>query len=244
MGNETPSPSRTEELKRQAFGFDEHPLTHFRNLSAAEIEAHPGIGPKFRERIQAALAELSELTGEDYHTPKPPPPVVADGVAEPVAPGTAGPTVLLLVLVLVAIIVAAVMFGRTGRMTEQQQAEFEQAKETAVTAGQVLGVIGAAAGREAMAHATNAYQFAHEGEFGSAREHLAYAGAALKTMQNAASSAAPGIDPDRLNAAQSAVMAASDSLRLDQPQTQEQVLAAVRRAVVAVGALQPEEVKN
>lgn len=70
MASDPQQPPRTiEELESLRFGFDDLPLDHFRGLSAEEIEAHDGIGPKFRQRIQAALAELDAQRGDPSPEP-------------------------------------------------------------------------------------------------------------------------------------------------------------------------------
>lgn len=247
MDVDSQNPSRIDELRSLTFGFDELPLEHFRGMTAAEIEAHPGIGPKYRERIQAALAELSSLTGEDYgaRDDSSPAPATESAHLEPVSPGTSGPLAVLGVVVVVALIaVLAVLFATKG-LSRQQQEELSRAKTEVGTARHVLFTIGSSSAQQALGHATDVFRKAQEGNYGDARQHLAYVRAALETVEEAGSLALTDVTArQRVALAKQAADEAETALLLSQPLTHEQVLSAVNALVQAVNALGGDEVKD
>ncbi|MBI2301192.1 MAG: hypothetical protein HYU66_19970 [Armatimonadetes bacterium] len=238
MAGDSQSPSRVDELKALTFGFDEHPLEHFRGMTDAEIQAHPGIGPKYRQRIQAALAELAELTGVPNE-----PPAAAAAPLEPVAPGTSGPLTLVMVLILAAIVVVGFLVATRGTNPETRQ-ELADLKESDARARQTFRVIATDASRAALGHAVTAYKCASEGNLGLGRLELVDVEVALQAVRNAAQLGGDVALPGRLAAAEAATREADEVLRLRAPQSQDQVVVAVDAMVQAINALQPQEVKQ
>ena len=260
-----PPIDRAAELKAMPFGFAQLPLEHFRGLSALEIEAHEGIGPKTCQRIQALLAELDAL--------EPPPAPVAEPMAahgahhapQPAAeptPSGGGGGLLLAFIVLVALIAFAVVAthrpGTSGAKLEAARATIV-AQETALAALHDDGI------EVALAHALKVNEAADAGNFGEALGHLENVERALAMVQRAATKASPDAlsdeaEPDEpepddsaapaptkaakpakgLTAAKEAAAKARAALMLEQPQTKQDVKAACAALHEAVRALAPK----
>ncbi len=257
MASDSDAPVPTiDDLKSQRYGFDDHPLEHFRGLTAEEIESHAGIGPKYRERIQQALAQLAALEAEAEPAPEPqpetePPPSVepmpapheVEAVAaelEPVGSGRFAATVMVILVILV--IIAAVVLTQKSADEETYKDQYNAAQEqiSALTrASESIATGSIAAAGEA---ALRVYQRAEEGNFGLAGEHLVAVRASLVAL-----GATRAEQPDfqaRVTAAMSAADAAQAALSLSTPQTQEQVEAACQSLTDAVAALAPQEARE
>lgn len=202
------TPRTADELRSLTFGFDEHPLEHFRGLSADEIQAHPGIGPKFRERIQEALAELDALTGESAPEPEPesesvkPPAPQAHGVhdahgatpaaeLEPVAPGTGGPVlVVVLVALLLALIGMAAWITQGKDGSAELQVQLTEAFQQVAQQQQTFGVLADEAVAQAGRQAAAVYAATRERDLGAALRQLDDLAASLATAEGALKAAA------------------------------------------------------
>jgi len=206
------TPRTVDELKSLTFGFDEQPLEHFRGLSAEEIEAHAGIGPKFRERIQEALAELAALTGESEPAAAAEPAQPAESVApethgddapadhghaaagetlEPVAPGTGGPAlVVVMVALILMLLVAVVMITRRQDGSAELQVQLTEANQQVASQQQTFQELADSAATEAHRQATAAYAATHERDLGNALRQLEDLQASLATIRTALPAAA------------------------------------------------------
>lgn len=245
MTSDSAQPSTTlDELEAQTFGFDHWPLEHFRGMSAEAIEAHEGIGPKFRQRIQALLAEADELRrAAGMPLPEPPPTTPApapDEYLEPAAPGRSGPLIILMVLVLVSLLAAVLWFAShsSGAVERQQLAEARAAFERT---RQQLGGLSDELVASAVQQADRVAQKAKERNYGAALEHLDGLEQALRSM-GGADGAAPPLR-DRGAARQQAlaeVDAARGALLLTDPHSQQQVEEACLKLRTAVQALRGE----
>ncbi|MCC7491601.1 MAG: hypothetical protein IT204_04605 [Fimbriimonadaceae bacterium] len=246
MSTDPQTPSRSAELKAQTYGFDELPLEQFRGLSAAEIEAFGGIGPKSRQRIQEALAELDVLD------PPPPPLAAPDAYLEPAAPGNGGPAVLLMVVLLLAILVAIVMFAGGNGNTRKLQADLNAAQAAADRANQAITTVQGNLVVEAAEQADWVFAKARDRNYGLALEHLNHVTRTLRALEGAAGAGGGpaehgGHGPAGATAVQAALTAAGTvqaTLLLEQPQTQAQIEAQIQALRLAVAALQGEPEKG
>lgn len=253
MASDSDAPVPTiDDLKSQTYGFDDHPLDHFRGMTDDEIEAHAGIGPKYRERIQTALAQLAALEAEAEPQPEtePPPSVEPmpaaheiEAVAaelEPVGSGRFAATVMVILVILV--IIAAVLMTQKSADEDTYKQQYVAAQEQITAMLQASETIATGSIVAAGEAALRVYQRAEEGNFGLAGEHLVAVRASL-----AALSSTRAEQPDfqaQVTAALSAADAAQAALSLSTPHTQEQVEAACQTLTDAVAALAPQEARE
>lgn len=242
--NTEPTPAeRLAELKAMTFGFDGHPLEHFRGLSAEQIQAHGGIGAKFRLRIQNYLAELDQL---EPPPPPPPPPAPlpnAPGVPlEPAAPGGGGLQLLVVVLLVVVLVLVSVFgtafLSRGGRGLEDEHQKAQARLNT-------LSAIGSGSAELALEQSKRAYADAHDGNFGHALAQIDTVDAALAACEQAAAHGESSLKA-HVGTARETAAKARVALKLEQAATKLDVEAACAKLVEAVQALKPtgESVHN
>jgi hypothetical protein len=231
-----PAVDRVGELRGQTFGFDGHPLEHFRGLSAEQIQAHPGIGPKYCARILTALAELDELV-----PPPPPAPVVAEPASEPAASGGSGGLSLLVLVVGLAVVIAVVfLFASGGPGGRAAQYWRDRADEQQAT----LATIRGENARAASVEAERVQAAAHAGNFGDALERLDAVDQTLSTLLHAASDGRGADETEvgtapAVTAARDAAAKARAALKLEKPLTKQDVEATCTKLYDAVRSLRP-----
>lgn len=239
------SSATIEELEALTFGFEHWPLDHFRGMSAEQIEAHEGIGPKFRKRIEALLSELDELRrAAGVAVPAaatPAPATEPDEYLEPAAPGRGGPLVFVMVVLLVAIIMAVVMFAGGKSGVREVRHKLHQAEAQIQTTRQALGGIADQLVSDAIQQSERVAQKARDRHFGAALEHLDSLEKSLRTMHGAEQAAPPAKDRSAVRAeALEALEVVRGALLLTEPHSQQQVEEACQKLRTTVQALQGE----
>ena len=268
------TPRTADELRSLTFGFDEHPLEHFRGLNDEAIEAHPGIGPKFRERIQEALAELDALMGNDAPSSSEPPLAElqtsdhaasepdepasdhgADDDLEPVGPGTGGPLMVVVMVAMLLLVISAAIWitgGRDG--SAELEVRLTDAYQQVAASQEVFGKLTTLSAEQAERQAEAVYAATRSRNLGAAVEQLDDLAASLATMTETvgavgdqSESHSDAEHPDQktlLAAANEALEQARAALMMTQPQTQDGLEAACRKLEQAVRALGADEVKE
>ncbi len=243
MADEAQTPEqRIAELDSLVFGFDDHPLEHFRGLTDEEIEAHGGIGPKYRQRIREGLAELDTLRPPPP-PPQPPPAAAPDPFLEPAAPGNSGPLVLVMLVLLVVLVAVTYYFagGQGGKL----RADLATAQAQVLSSQQAMQGLAVELATDARDQTDWVLYKTQARNYGEAMEHLLNVDKSLRALLGAEQ--AHGVQPARRALLQGAIDALAETraaLTLTAPATHDQVMATCRKLQVAVQMLSSEKVKG